>query len=76
MKHDFSFRSNEHSSKLILFIFNSKFSYVYKQNEAIAINTLAPLAEDLCRKLNVTSFVSVLPDSSKRKLAKPVPVMV
>ena len=49
--------------------FNSKFSYVYKQNEAIAINTLAPLAEDLCRKLNVTSFVSVLPDPSKRKLA-------
>ena len=42
----------------------------------MAINTLAPLAEDLCRKLNVTSIVSVLPDPSRRKLAKSIPVMV
>lgn len=73
MKHDFSFRSNDYS-KLTLLIFNSKFSYVHKQNEAIAINLLV-LLEDLCRQLKVAGFISVLSDAS-RKSMKSVPVLL
>lgn len=75
-KHDFSFTSNEHSSKWILLIFNSKFFELRKQNEIIAINMLAPLAEDLHRKLNIARFLSVLSDAPKRKSAKSIPVAV
>ena len=37
---------------------------------------LAPLAEDLCRKVNVAIFVSMLSDASKRRSAKSIPVVV
>lgn len=50
MKHDFSFRLNDYSSKLILLIFNSKFSHAHKQNETMAIDILASL-EDFCRQI-------------------------
>lgn len=70
VKHGYSIRSNDKSSKLISFIFNSTFSRACIKNEVIAVTRLAPLTEEaLCIQLNEASFISVTWDASKGKLA-------
>lgn len=64
--HDFSFRSNNYYSKLILLIFNPKFSYLFMKSEMIAINIFMPLSEELCKQLNEDRFTSKSSEPSKR----------
>jgi hypothetical protein len=58
VKHDFLFRSNDCSSKLISLVFDSKSSCAPTKSEAICVNVLAPKAEEEIRKeLNDASFI-------------------
>lgn len=63
------FHLDQMSTLLINFVHFSipNFLMYINKIKTITINTVAPLTEDLCRKLNVTSFVSVAPDPSKEK---------
>lgn len=59
-------RSNNYYSKLILLIFNPKFSYLFMKSEMIAINIFMPLSEELCKQLNEDRFTSKSSEPSKR----------
>jgi hypothetical protein len=65
------------SSKLISLIFDSRFSCTRKKSETIAVNVLAPIAEEeLCKQLNDVSLMSLSSDAPNRKSVKLIPIMV
>ena len=60
MKRDLSSRSNDGSSKLILFTFKSEFSYAYVKSKMTSVNVLSLLAErELCSQFNNAHFILV-----------------
>ncbi|XP_065306611.1 uncharacterized protein [Dermacentor albipictus] len=75
--HNHSFRSIDCTSKLVQKLFNEKFSCARTKAEVIALNVLAPSAEEeLKTDLQEAKFISVFCDASNHKDLKVLPIMV
>ncbi|XP_036320408.1 uncharacterized protein LOC118734840 [Rhagoletis pomonella] len=77
VKHNFSFRSNDCTSKLIKKCFDENYSSAHTKCEAIVCNVLAPNAMQLVEAdLSVVNFIAIFSDCSNHGSMKVCPVLV
>lgn len=68
-------KTNDSHSKLILFIFHSKFPIASTKSEVIAINVIS-INKITFQAVNDTGFISMSSEVLKRKSVRLIPIMV